>query len=405
MAWKDFSNRIKLKQSFLLACFLVISGYFMNNLPLFMGESGCAIWIAQKFLQLFNDGDIAADSAVYIDVGYDSQLANYYNNEIYSDSLAITDRRKLCSLLDMLKCTGYKYIILDVLFEPHVTTPSDSELYERISSMDRIVVAKAPEVPMVDELKDKASLVDYMVTALSDGYSKDEFLRPHGFCWGGTSSQDDVSLPLKVYEDLVPERKLRRYGYGRFSVYFSGNHLCYNGIFPQLSSFKEPDWRMGDLLYSYNKRKSRRDDTDGDCLRKILPDNMSDKLVVIGSLDMSHDVHETNVGARPGGQILYEVYRCLENGQQIVSWWQIISWFLLYWIIGCFVLNSGVRLKPIRPVSRTINYLLGLLSFSFVLVCGQAVSYIIGVYVPSIWLPILCFSIVKMFINFKKTVI
>lgn len=198
VAWKDFSKRIKLKQSFLLACFLVISGYFINNLPLFVGENSVAIHLAQIISQKIKGEDVATDNVIYIDVGYDLQLVDYSDRDhgVINGNIAITDRGKLCCLLDMLERSKYKYIILDVLFEPDVKTPSDSALYEKISSMDKIVVAQAPGVPVVDKLKDKAYLVDYMVTSLSDGFSKEEFLRPHGFCWGGIPTKDKVSLPL-----------------------------------------------------------------------------------------------------------------------------------------------------------------------------------------------------------------
>ena len=54
-----------------------------------------------------------------------------------------------------------------------------------------------------------------------------------------------------------------------------------------------------------------------------------------------------------------------------------------------------------RPGLRVLMYFISLLPFSLLLFVGQALCYIADTYMPSILFPIVWFSILRMYVNFK----
>lgn len=406
MTHNRFNNGKNLWGSLVGAVILAVIMYFLNNLPILTGENFGELKAVQELCQYFHIDNTGTSDVIFIDVGYDKKLVEYPDTRTGKivGNIPITDRTKLCELLKILECSGYKYIVLDILLDSNYDTEEDSLLYEQIGRMNNIVLSGDKETPMARQLQGKAAMADYTASSIVSGsYCREEYLRPSGFSWGVKCVGDYESVPLAVYEALYPEHLFKRYGYGRFSLYFSSGRLCHNCLFPTFSTVKEEPYLRADLISWYNECREAGK-TEKESIETILGDKLENKIFVIG--DMTNDIHETYAGDKSGGLILYRAFKSLEDGKHIVGMWSFLFWFLLYFIIGFFMTSetSFTTIIPQvrRPGLRVLMYFISLLPFSLLLFVGQALCYISDAYMPSILFPIVWFSILKMYVDFKS---
>ena len=151
--------------STILSCILIVIGYFVNNLPIFTGENLDQYFLIQKtseFLRL--SPKYEHNDAFFINVSYDKELVNV--NGAGPDGVLgntpITDRNKLYELLKILKDdSGYKYIVLDIIFDPNEISSADSSLFTIIQSMNNIVIIRDDNIPVPSTaLLEKSALAD-----------------------------------------------------------------------------------------------------------------------------------------------------------------------------------------------------------------------------------------------------
>lgn len=403
----------KLCLSMVLSIILFILGYFINNLPVFTGENLDQFFLTQKVCELFGqNNELDHSDALFINVSYDKEVVQVQGDAPLGKlgNTAITDRAKLYDLLKVLDDEGaYKYIILDLMFDPNEVSESDSLLYSLIESMDNIVIIRDDNIPVpTDNLRHKAALADYFATITATNFVRYQYL-----------SKDNMkSIPLKVYEDLNIGVEFRKYGLRYLPVFTSEGKLCYNSCFiafdaNQFSSFSETSKEYAEKNY-YNLGSDLVVNpilSEQERIDRIITLSQ-DKYVIVGNL--TEDLHDTYMGVRPGSLILYRALKTLEQGKHIVKFWQFLYWFiaftLIFWWI--FVDMKFASILPIRMRESNVgqkilnNRLLSFLvssftyvSFLFVL---STIEYTLTHKIYSIVLPSYVFMLTKLFCDYHR---
>lgn len=398
--------------SLLSALFLTIACYFANNLPVLTGESMLQYQIIQFFCDLIGKHQEVdyGKKVVYYNTSYDQVTvpAIDYHGSDFPDTIGvnvITDRKKLADFLDLLeKVDKYSFVILDLAFDENDVSPDDSCLYDKILEMRDIVVANGDRISLAPKLKgqNKDALVSYYVTLASTNLGRYEY-----------SEKDKRSIPLFVYESLYPDKVIKRYGIGRFSLYFSGGRLCNISNFLTFGNnspvegendinddfeydvIESPYENIGQILNNSATKEERIENIDS---------STNAAIVIIG--DIKNDIHDTYMGEKPGPLIMARALQTLKEGKHIVSFWHTIIWFFVFFMISLVIYID----KPVSmcfPVIKKIPYkfvhlLLSLLSYSVVLLLCSFIEYAYFDRVTSLVIPIIYFSILKLVIQYRK---
>lgn len=410
--WKKVKSK-HILFSFLSAIFLIIINYLVNNLPVLTGENLDELYVMQfisEKLGFDKNETIRYDSIAFINVANDKQLIYERNKDgEVVKTTAITDRQKLLHLLSLLeKSASYKYLILDMEFCKGDTTEYDNELFDLISRMDKIVLVDGDSI--VPCLKSKSAIAEYYSTVTATNFTRYEYLKG-----------DKRSLPLKVYEELNPEKKIQRFGYGWLNYYLTAGSLCQNSVFLTfdsqfkaesidnkvfIDSLKQKNrfYNMGsDILMRINNNKVNLNE---DATIKILRTRHKDKYVVIGALSNTEDVHDTYVGKKPGCLILVRALQFLEQGRHLVNPIHTICWLIMYFLVALFVFNKSSVLMYLPLVKKSrykiVHYFANFVSFTIFLLILEFAEYIIFYTVHSQIFPIFYFNISKLIIDFKQ---
>lgn len=418
--------RMKIAISVITSVLLLICGYFLNNSPLFTGESLEAYCIAETANELFGKR-ISSDSAFFINTSYDKELIPCYNKEDSLGNTGITSRKTLYSLLSLLKHVEYKYLILDIRFMDGLHSPSkiydnevgdsvsvDKRLFDLIKSMDRIVVATHHNMKLIDkDLEQKAALADYRTTATATNFVRYEYF-------------DSIPyIPLKVYNDIRKssgDTIVCHYPFGMkslkpFAIYTQGKKLCYNSLFLPFDRGKEDTGFSNELSTSYpiaeckflnmgseiiNQPAELRESTD-DIIRE-LRQNCKGRYVYIGN--MTEDMHDTYAGPQPGPVILHKAINALDKDMHILSFWHILLLGVVYMITFFFILSSKNLLDYIPYLKLHISdiwrCLFDMVSFTAVFFFFHVIEYYYDKSSFSFVLPMIVFSITKAYIQIKS---
>ncbi len=395
--------------STILSCILIVIGYFVNNLPIFTGENLDQYFLIQKtseFLRL--SPKYEHNDAFFINVSYDKELVNV--NGAGPDGVLgntpITDRNKLYELLKILKDdSGYKYIVLDIIFDPNEISSADSSLFTIIQSMNNIVIIRDDNIPVPSTaLLEKSALADYFSTITATNFVRYQFL-----------DKNEVRyIPLKVYEDLYDDVEFEAHGFKFMPFYTSGGKLCYNSCFIAFDSehfstynkvckdYSSVDYyNLGsDLLnHPFFQQESAR--------RERITTLAKDKYVFVGNFN--EDIHDTYMGPRPGSLILYRALKTLEENKHIVKFWQILYWFIIFtgvfWAI--FDDKDFINLLP-RRISKKlanhklISFIAASLSYVTILLVFSSMEYILVHKIYSIVLPFYAFMLTKLIHDYKQ---
>ena len=395
--------RLKIKKlvlSLILSLILIVTGYFVNNMTLFTGENLDQYYLTQKLCSLLGvRSSIDRSDAFMVNVSYDKELITLKGDD--SDkpygNAAITDRSKLYRLLKLLKEQGeYKYIILDVVFDPDDVSSADTLLFPLIKSMDNIVIIRDDEISAPDEsLKSKSAYADYRATITATNFTRYRYL----------AKNDAPYIPLKVYEDLH-DVEFKRHGLSFLPFYSCGGRLCYNSCF---IAFDDEKFDVFSASYEENAPKNYYNLTsdlledsiftnDAERQRRIL--NLSKgKYVIIGNF--TEDVHDTYMGLMPGSLIIYKALKTLEEGRHIVTFWQMLYWFVIFTLVF-YGLLTGISMGENMTKYKFLGFLATLLSYATVLVVFSAVEYIAVKKIYSLILPSLVFFFTKLIVDYNK---
>ncbi len=392
--------------SFISSLFLMLISYFVNNSPLFTGESMLQYYGLQKVCEKIGiHKTVSYGDAVYYNMSYDKMLVPSIDRADTIGNNCISDRGKLLKFLRLLESSNkYKYIIVDIIFDKSERSEYDDELYTQIKKMRNIIIADHLEVdhtwPDFQESK-KSGLVTYFATTVSTNFGRMEYL-----------IGDKESLPLAVYENITPKGSMKRYGIGRLSLYTMNGKLCQNSCFLTFdNTFVKPIKTEKKLDFYVHSNKFINlgqfiDDptSDEDELKELIGINTDNKYVVIG--DFVGDVHDTYIGAIPGSVIMMRALATLEENGNIVKFAHVMLWLFVFFLINLSILYNRPISKHI-PIIKNIPYKLfhfcfSLITFTSILIVVSTIEYICEYQTYSLVVPILYFSILKLYVQYKN---
>lgn len=427
--WSQFKSKIKCnsKQIIISSCvalFLLIGGYWGNNLPLFTGETlALYAFLEDINARLFDTPDDTC--VVYINTAFDKELIPCVEQGDFEGSkpvilgnTEITDRRKLYQFLSLLKDVDYKYLIIDLRFEESLKSGAkvydeilcdsvlvDDKLFALIADMPNVVVATHSGIKLATpQLEAKAALADYYSTVTSTNFVRYEY-------------QDSIPyIPLAVYNDLQRQkggdeivchlpfgsRQLKR-----FAVYTQGWRLCHNSLFVDfnLNEKTKDSCRVGEnqgqvVMIKNQIKLLGKDmlmDTTFSTSKKKIAANCSQRFVIIGNL--SEDLHDTYAGMKSGPTILYRALNCLNEGRHLVSIYHILFLFIVYFFISFFIIKgkSVFMLFNLKNDRHVISFLTDWLSFTTILLLINAFEYLFLREAYSFMLPLIVFTLLKFY--------
>ena len=304
--------------SWITATVLLFVSYSVTNIG--FSISGEADIIKQSnfiFKELLQNESSVPDSILFVNVCYDKQLANIYDEDGFEiGNVDITDRHSLLRFLNILsRRNDYKYVILDVFFEDGIKTEYDSALYARIASMERIVIPALRDAVLSENksLKKKAYLSDYTTTFFSDDYYKFELV-----------SDGKLSIPYHIYSSITGN-KPTSYGIFHFDdgdlcnrTLFAYPHITLEGMYAEDGSRNY--YNLGADLLNYEE--------------ELLTDKLiKGKYIFIGDMELN-DRHETVVGDMPGLVILANTFISLMHRQHVIPFPVKILLFIIYFIFS-----------------------------------------------------------------------
>lgn len=414
------SNFFALRKSILISMgfsvMLIIIGYFVNNSSLFTGEAASKMYIFEKLSQCFDNNNSVSSDIVYFNVGYDKCLTPVYVNGDSIGQILITDRNKINSFLKLLKQNGsYKFIVLDVFLDSidNAHFQKDS-LAETLANFDgRIILADRDNAtfayPHLYYLTSKAK---YNVTKISKAFSRYKYM------YG-----EDITIPLCLYKNLNPNSEYKRIGLfdwinlspyiqDVFSLYFLDDQLVQNSLFLHFDEYtiiksqkvKSEDGTILDFYDYYNIGEF----IDGDMVNAdiLLSDYVKDKIVVIGDLSGNSDSHGTYMDTKCGSEILVKAYHSINDNLLSVSFSYILFWFIIFAFVCFLIINDKPliqRFKISNFISnKLISFLLSLFSYSTLISLAMLYDYFIFNRTYSLVIPITFFSILKLYIQYKR---
>jgi len=303
----------KVIASGLLAVGFSLLSYWITNMDIPLSGEHVVLYNFELVRQyLFPTKKIAPDSILFVDVSYDKVFVPTYDKYGFVEGQrSITDRKKLIKLLQTLKQKNdYKYILLDVFFGDDIKTEDDSVLFHLIKTTPRLIIPRHEDAVLADScLMEKSGMADYTTTYKFVTFSKYPYL-PDG----------KVSLPLKMYEDIV-HRKIKNWGI----CYTDGWRLARSSvILTQAVNINEP-YDDNDTKVWFNLGADLLEDSiprthevgNGLLWNRQFTKN---KYVVVGALRSdADDQHTTYIGNLSGGLINMNAYIALCKGQHIVS--------------------------------------------------------------------------------------
>lgn len=390
--------------SILSTLFIICVNYVLGNSPYPIFDDinyySALEWTRRNLAQ-----ECPPDTDVlYINVAYDKKLIKY-NDPTYNlplGNIDITDRNKLYQFLKIAKqCGNYKYIFLDVRFEKGYIDDSmikvgddsamvDNLLFSTIQHTPRIVVSTHNDIElMADSIAPKTAINDYLSTITSTNFVRYRYLY-----------DNDESVALRMYKD-THHAKYERSG----PLYFLDGQLCSNCPFlafeHEFSMQREnaddfPYYNLGeDILYTDNDQE----------LFAHIKDLIQGKYVVIGNF--VEDIHDTYVGLQPGSYITYMAFKGLENGKNIIQWWAILLFGIIYFITTFLTLRNIEFLEYFpfikRIKFRSIRFLLTLIGFTLFMSVASGIIYFLCGITFSIWFPSLYFTALKTIKSYKKS--
>ena len=307
--------------AFLFALLALIISYVSTNLNIVISGERDVLkyWsIVDKFFSRKPEKTVP-DDVLFINVSYDKQIVE--RTDEWGDLLgnaAITDRKKLADLLGLIQTVGnYEYVLLDVFFEKGFVTEYDSLLFERIASMDRIVIPRHVDGTLAsDLLVGKAAYADFTTTLREDNFTKYPLLTP---------KTRNESFPLKMYSEITG-RTVKKFG----PIYTDKACLSRRVIFPKMyvqdNGLYPIYMNLGvELLDSRNNRDWNK--------------LFGNKIIVIGSF-VEDDIHLTYAGFAPGCVINYNVFASLMRGQHRISVLLLLAYFMVFFVMAWLMLRG-----------------------------------------------------------------
>lgn len=392
---KQFFQLIKRQRknliiSFFIAIAISFVCYLMNNCPYPYWDTLDKFSGLEFLLRNISNEETRNDDAVFINVSYDKQLAEYtFDNGNSKGTIAVTDRNKLIRFLNIAKESEYKYIFLDIRFEDGVYTPQDSALSSIIKDMPRLIFSDHSDLITNDKFQsEKAAINDFFTTITSTNFTRYQFLQ-----------NGKESAPLRLYLATVPDAKpIEKHGI----FYTCGGSLCQNSPFMSIpidftSTYEGTGARyfhLGPDLFDPQQNISSED----------IQDELKDKIVIVG--DFVSDLHDTYAGMQPGSYLVYLAYNELVNGKHFLAWPFIVLMTIIYFIVSWLILNRKTiwdyipKLKNVK--SKFVLIILNFFGYSTLFSSLTILMYVCFRATYNIFFPSLFFSILSLFFSSKR---
>ena len=388
-----------------MAATVLVITYAADSSPYSMGgEVTVPQWL-ERFADMAGmRGDKVPDSVLLVNVAYDKALVPYDalltddkkdTRRLPAGHVAVTDRRKLADFLEIAAGAPYRYIMLDVRFDDDIPTDSDARrLFGLISTMPRVVFARhedsrvSPDAPA-----HKAAYGDYYVTMSETNMVKYPVVK-----------HDSLSLAARMHADLHADTLRQRAG-----MAFDGSgRLSKRSLFLTYP-VRAASWTvkgrqpLGALQYNYHNLGNGL--LAGDNSARNIRDLVAGRIVVVG--DFVDDVHETCVGPMPGPLINYNAFVALSRGRHIVGFAEALLLFSVYAAIsyGLIARHTAIDWLPAvlrRRKSRLLRGVLCFIGYSTLLGAVSVVLYLVAGVVYSIVVPSLCFTILNLWIRYRR---
>lgn len=387
------------------ALFILLLSYFASNFIYPLGGSLSPIMLIE-ILSNRKQTNLPTD-LLLVNVSFDKELRNYYQPIIMTmpngqdtisyncpGEIAITSRSKLLTFLSEAKrANNYKYIFLDIRFQDGIEEDSISyALYDLISSMDRIVVAKHSSLDQASPtIANKSAYSDAPISKMENNITRLPLLY-----------NDEPSFPLFAIEDLTGS-KLSHFG----PIYYMDGHLCSRTIFPTYNIY----------LKNIDKALAKPDEYNIVNLGQIVEyqincpedfpvgNEIDNKYILIG--DFINDTHDTYLGEQLAGPlILFNMFVNLMDHKHYIPFWGIIFLFMLYSLITLFIIEDKNIFD--LPYLKTLNsskigfFFSSFITLSILFTILTTLSYVMFDVIYDVYIPSISFSILGLWIKFKK---
>lgn len=390
--WEIQSPKIKYLLAILHAVFVLFLCYLLGNIPYSLGDEEQYIQrlhIVKEYIS--SSQTVLPTTLLPINVAYDKQLIEWTDEYgLPVGKQVITDREKLLRFLQIARETNnYRYIMLDVVFEPDVHTDIDSLLFATIANTDRLVIPRHKDDELTDSLLlSKLAYADYRTSINEGNFVKYQYI-----------NNDMVSMAWKMYADCTG---MEYSHWGPF--YFSNGRLCNSCLFLNFTVMPgEGSYTPNGEKIFYNIGIDILDQAKNIDYSTFL----RNKVIIIGDLT-ENDIHDTYAGPMSGSYINYNAFLALMDGKHYVDWPSMTVLFIIYFFISLFLLSnkslfdSLSLLKSIK--SRTWRTVFSFVGFTGLLSIVCAAFYLINGYIFDILTISGYFSLCSLILNTCRTI-
>lgn len=363
--------------------------YFMDNCePIAALDRTDICYVIEKTLpQKSRSSD---DNVFFVNTSRNRQLVDLHSSldtNLYQvGNTDITDRKMLLDFLNMLDTVEYKFLIIDLTFDKRHKTEYDKALFDKLLEMKNVIIADKIDTVNCYEIADKrlrkiARFTDYHTYFANSSLSRYQFLQ-----------RKKPSLPLEIAFQLWG-KEIHKVSF--LPICYTKGHLCMNA--PKIcidGRFEDGKLKIdrnycGDLGFSFVN-----DTVNG--TRRVLNADLNDKYVIV--TDVDNDVHDTYMGKVPGGYIIYEALKFLQNDHHVLKWWHVLMTILVFSFVLLFLFwtHYGVKKKTSSKASAFRNWLFtnGIL-YLYYLVIFLVFSYVCNIVIPMTYITIVAIIISK----------
>jgi len=361
-----------------IALFVLSACYVVDNLPFSFGGTSSG----QRFQQLkeyvAGHEDKLPDDYLAVNIAYDRQLVDVADEYgFYKGNLDITDRHHLLWLLENMRGTEYKYLVLDINFDESFTTDADNALFSTIAAMPRASVVKTFHSSVPRQVQPRAYFSEYGATIDDGNFSKYDYF-VHG----------ERSLPL-VLCDSVYGIHIKKAG----PLYFAGGHLA------RRTSAFPIGLRLWNVMEQEDGMSAKRwynlgaDIIDMDIDVAAL---VRDKIVMVGDF-CEDDLHDTYIGSVSGPVLNINAIEAVKSGALAISYTSILILFVLYTFIAYCILKGWNVYDIFPPLgrirSRYVRWGISAVGLGTLLMIVSFMGWSIYGCSPNVWIPAMVFSI------------
>lgn len=371
-----------------VSAFLIgILCYLMDNTkPFAVLDRADICYFIEKTLPKSSSNNLY-DSVFFINTSHDRQLVclnDTLRHEVGNTDVA--DRKMLLDFLTMLDTVDYRFLIVDLTFDDKHKTQYDQALYDKLLKMKNVIIADkdnaTDDYVIADRrLKRIARRSDYVSYFWNLSFTRYQFLQ-----------NKEHSIPLEIVYQMSGKEIHK---IPLLPIYYSKAHLCLNSPKIRIHGKFEngklsiPRDCFGDLGFDFVNYPERN-----------LSADLNGRFVVITDID--NDLHDTYLGKVPGGYIVYEALKFLDNDCHVLKWWHILLTIIVFTLVLLFLFWTHfgslfvIHNKRSPKLSAFVKWFFtnGIL-YLFYLVVYLKFSFVFNIIIPVTYVTVVAFIINK----------